>query len=149
MAGYCGYSKSNNAIEAEENGRFPASILAKKIGVKSGAIKEILSPSEWHHTSKMYNKTNYYDMEEALERIDELKSWREPKKENIVYKNCSVEFLEWGGSRKHPRATVRKYDGLEVNVKGDWFEFEIQLSPTYKKKIRKKKNTNGFFIKIG
>lgn len=31
MTGYFEYSKSNNAIEAEQVGCFPASILAKKL----------------------------------------------------------------------------------------------------------------------
>lgn len=61
MAGYAGYSKSNNAIAAEAEGRFPASVLARKLGVKTGAIKALMSPGEWHHTSKRYNVTDYYD----------------------------------------------------------------------------------------
>jgi len=46
MAGYCGYSKSNNAMDAEQNGCYPASMAAKKLGVLTVAIKAILAPSE-------------------------------------------------------------------------------------------------------
>ena len=61
MAGYCGYSKSNNAIEAERNNKFPASRLAKLLGVKTKALRAVLAPCEYHHTSKFFNATNYYD----------------------------------------------------------------------------------------
>ena len=59
-SGYAGYSKSNNAIDAEESGEMNASQLAKALSCSTVAIKKLLSPSSWHHTSKEYNKTNYY-----------------------------------------------------------------------------------------
>jgi hypothetical protein len=59
--GYNGYSKSNRAIQAEREGKYPASVLAKKLGIKTSAIRMFLCPCEWHHTSKFYNKVNYYD----------------------------------------------------------------------------------------
>lgn len=65
--GYSGYSKSNNAIEAESEGRYPASVAAKKLGVKTGAIKLYIDTDEWHHTSSMYNRTPYYDIRYLLE----------------------------------------------------------------------------------
>ena len=58
---YNGYSKSNRAIQAENEGKFPASVLAKKLKVKTDAIRGLMEPCEWHHTSKFYNITNYYD----------------------------------------------------------------------------------------
>lgn len=67
MAGYNGYSKSNNAVAAEEEGLFPATIAAKKLGVSAAAIKEILHPCEWHHTSSWFNRTNYYNISDLSE----------------------------------------------------------------------------------
>jgi hypothetical protein len=61
MAGYDGYSKSNNALAAEAEGKYPASVLARKLGVTVAAVREHLSPCETHHTSKNYNMTDYYD----------------------------------------------------------------------------------------
>lgn len=61
MAGYNGYSKSNNAIDAEKRGLFPASRLARELGVKTAAIQALIDAEEWHHTSKKYNETNYYN----------------------------------------------------------------------------------------
>ena len=52
MAGYQNYSKSNNAIEAEQNGLYPRTVLAARIGVSAQAIRAILTPCEWHHVSK-------------------------------------------------------------------------------------------------
>ena len=64
--GYHGWSKSNNAVSAEEEGRFPATVAAKKLGVKVGAIKLYIPTDEWHHTSNHYNKTYYYDIADLL-----------------------------------------------------------------------------------
>ena len=66
MAGYCGYSKSNNAIDAEQEDKFNATQLAEKLGCSSAAIKQFLTPHEWHHTSCRYNETDYYYEPELL-----------------------------------------------------------------------------------
>lgn len=70
MAGYSGYSKSNNAIAAENDGRFNATQLAKRLKVSSAAIKALLTPSEWHHTSSYYNRTDYYNEPILLSIVD-------------------------------------------------------------------------------
>jgi hypothetical protein len=68
MAGYNGYSKSNNAVEAEERGCYPltraTAVLADASRITRAEARRILvaiGPVEWHHTSKMYNATKYYD----------------------------------------------------------------------------------------
>ena len=73
MAGYYGYSKSNNAVEAENSGRYPLGaaikIVAKTAGITQKHARELLNiigSSEWHHTSKYYNKTQYYDVAVAV-----------------------------------------------------------------------------------
>ena len=85
MAGYKGYSMSNNAVSAYESGKKPMSKWTKtaileeiESMVSSGDLPEgiteeikdlsakelkgFLSCSEWHHTSKMYNKTYFYEV---------------------------------------------------------------------------------------
>lgn len=68
MAGYSGYSKSNNALAAEADGLMVASVAAKcmrGLGVKGCTAKAIAAafePSEWHHSSKMYNSVDYFDL---------------------------------------------------------------------------------------
>lgn len=73
MAGYHNFSKSNNAICAEKQGKYPASKAAKIYGFKSiAALKSLIKPSEWHHTSKFYNHTDYYDIEGEIENFCDL-----------------------------------------------------------------------------
>lgn len=83
MAGYSGYSMSNNAVEAYESGEKPISKWTKeaiffeikdqepelkcsveklkKLPVK--LLKEVcLRRSSWHHTSNHFNKTDFYSL---------------------------------------------------------------------------------------
>lgn len=92
MSGYCGYSMSNNAIDAYDSGEKPISKFnkkdleelktflieckineekalhcVKKLTVKK--MKEWLKlsgRSSWHHTSKMYNVTDFYSIAYCL-----------------------------------------------------------------------------------
>lgn len=69
MAGYSGFSMSNNAVAAYESGMLPASKLAARIGrgATAAGVAAVLMPSEWHHTSKNYNRTDFYDFRSAAE----------------------------------------------------------------------------------
>ena len=73
MTGYNGYSKSNNAVAAEAEGRFPLSravpIVAKAAAVTAKVAREALlaiGSHEWHHSSKKFNRVGYYDTAVAL-----------------------------------------------------------------------------------
>ena len=167
MAGYNGFSMSNNAVAAYEEGEKPLSKWTKsnifesikvqgvelkcsieklkKLPVK--VLKEIcLTYSSWHHTSNHYNKTDFYSLDlDSLEKltdtkIDELYSnYKENKKteDKPLEEKWKCAFLEWSGSRKHPKATEIVEEGV---IKGNWF---------YRKNGSKKKTTaNGFkFLK--
>ena len=87
MAGYKGYSMSNNAVSAYESGEKPysrwtkadileeldAAVLAGMLPfealetadrMKAADLKSIvLQRSSWHHTSKFYNRTNFYTVD--------------------------------------------------------------------------------------
>jgi hypothetical protein len=52
--------KSNNAVNAEQQGMMNATKLSKLIKVSSIAITRFMQPLEWHHTSRFFNQTNYY-----------------------------------------------------------------------------------------
>lgn len=156
--GYHGYSKSNNAVAAEKEGRFPASVAAKKLGVKTGAIKLHLDTNEWHHTSNRYNKTMYYDIADLLlykeggrealeakgydaEDIDtventynDMKAYKEPKADEQVYR-ADVEYVEWGGTRSHPKANVQNHKNIVVREKGSFYTFTLPNGTTVRKKI--------------
>lgn len=133
MAGYFEYSKSNNAIDEENNGGFPASILAKKLGVSSKAIKELMIPYAYHHTSCWYNKTDYYDMEYALEILDQLKAYKPKQSESESY-IADVKWVEWKGTRKHPKAVIHHAENIEVIEAGSFYIFKTN-DGNIKKKI--------------
>lgn len=145
MSGYKNFSKSNNAVEAEREGLFPRSVIAKKLGVKTIAIKKLMEPMERHHTSSWYNVTDYYSLEEALEKIEELKKFSKNFDSNVeVFENCAVEYLEWSGTRKHPKANKIKMDGCRVEKKGEW----CLIVPREGKSFCKNIKTNGFSFSI-
>lgn len=92
MAGYLGYSKSMNAVSAEAGGLMTATEFAKWLrtyikGVSSKDVAYILNPVEWHHTSKFYNRTNYYDCRDLaqLDVRNEFRDLQELKREFKYY----------------------------------------------------------------
>lgn len=113
----------------------------KSVPVK--LLKDIcLYNSSWHHTSKHYNVTDFYAIDffkiEELtdEEIDRIVS--DYKKDQLVKEvekeeKWLCEYLEWGGTRKHPKATVHQSEGV---IKGNWF-----ILPNGSKK---KTTANGF-----
>lgn len=164
MAGYNGYSMSNNAVEAYNNGEMPLSKWKKadiieainryiednevqfnvdllfKLPVKILKSK-VLAKSSWHHTSNRFNKTDFYSLDEYYidqltdtkinEMLEEYKNAK--NEEEIIEEKWECEFLEWSGSRKHPKATEIREIGI---IKGNWF---------YRKDGSKKSvNANGF-----
>jgi len=82
MAGYQDFSKSNNAVEAEAQGLKPLRLMTLNDLRQAGwaeskafaiwlAKEDFWSASEWHHTSKMYNRTDYYDPTHLVELWEE------------------------------------------------------------------------------
>lgn len=164
MAGYDGYSMSNNAVAAYENGEKPLSKWSKEDiidaiatairddeltlncsfeALKKAPVKVLktlcLSYSSWHHTSSHYNRTDFYSLD--IHKIAQLSdviiedriiaSAEQSPEEKEEAWECA--FLEWGGTRKHPKATEVVEKGV---IKGDWF---------YRADGTKKKTTaNGF-----
>jgi len=136
--------KSVNAVAAEDAGLMTASRVAKLIGhgLTATLIAQCCDSSEVHHTSKFFNWTGYYDPAEVAdafglprprgyeaadpEEIDEpddyavnaLRRHRETEPPGVIYDNASVEWLEWSGTRAHPRAKECKAEGCTVVVKG-------------------------------
>ena len=102
MAGYIGFSTSRNAADARDRGLRPISEWSKSLileaiheaveeeelvlqfdeellrKVKLSELKKVaLVCEEWHHTSKFYNRTDFYSLDlvnlEELEEEDVLK----------------------------------------------------------------------------
>lgn len=140
MAGYKGYSMSNNAVTAYESGLKPKSKwtkqdfidyahtlddIAKRELIKKARIKELrylLICAEYHHTSSYFNCTDFYTINDDFIvncTIDELIERLKPIEEEAPkeYK-ARCKFLEWSGSKKHPKAT----EVIEIGtIKGNWF----------------------------
>lgn len=165
MAGYNGFSMSNNAVAAYESGEKPLSKWTKKdileaieIAISDGelvlncSLKELkkvpvkvlknlcLTYSSWHHTSNHYNKTDFYSLD-----IDTIETLTDDKlKEEVTKsKSCQKEEPEeekWKCAFLEWGGTRKHPTATEVIeegvVKGDWF---------YRADGSKKKTTaNGF-----
>ncbi|EJB8440121.1 hypothetical protein MW344_004778 [Vibrio parahaemolyticus] len=144
--GYDGYSKSINAIEAEEIGKYPLTEIKKRTKLQPETIKEFFIPSEWHHTSKQYNKTDYYDLseieaginDEVLEFDKQLKAKKRLDK-GQTFKGCEVEWSEWKQRKRYDY----KETGCTVHVKGK--KHTITTSTGYQ--FVKMEGSNGFAFK--
>jgi len=146
MAGYSGYSKSNNAIDAEERGLMTASALAKKLGVTAALIEEHCEPEEWHHSSSWYNRVNYYDLDQPsnetilkMQRIHK-ENKAKAKAGGEIHLNCKVKWLEWSGSRNNPRCKEMCEFDAKVQVKGQTAYITFKNG----EKLTKRLTTNGF-----
>ena len=133
---YIDYSQSENAARAKRSGRYPASLLVKRIkpyfrGLTTADVKAVFKPSEWHHTSCRYNATDFYDFLDLAE-IENRRALRnaiaarklntEAEKKTIA---GTVEWLEWSGSKRHPISTKRTFTG-DITFKGRWAYFDNQ-----------------------
>lgn len=155
MSGYCVFSKSNNAVAAESCGRFPASRAAKMLGVPVEFVRA-QGASEWHHTSKHFNCTDYFDVEEIREHLDTPEGQEQLARIKTeiaaksvapvkVIENADVTWLEWGGTRNHPRATEMKATGCKIEDAGGKF---VTVTFADGKTMRKGRDTRGFEVLV-
>ena len=158
-AGYYGYSKSNNAVDAEREGKFPLSkatfIVSKLLNITKDKAKwllEYIGPCEWHHTSSHYNRTNYYDTnidsiidylnldteEQIIEFINN--SYVKPEnKEKGYYGN--FEYIIWGGTRNRPTADEQILRNVYIVEKGSFYY--VYDKPNGNLLVKKKIGSNG------
>lgn len=158
MSGYRGYSMSNNAFEAYLNGEMPLSkwlktnlieaiedvledkaniVKFKKLTVKQ-LKKHFLTRTSWHHTSKMYNETDFYSIDEynvELYLKGELVITNEKVEAPTQKEMIEIQYPVWGGTKKHPK--IVDYETMIGEVKGDWC-----VSDSGKKKL------SGNWIKV-
>ena len=162
-SGYHGFSMSNRAIEAYNNGEKPFSKWTKQdilnvieeykqesddstvyelANVRAGVLKaHLLHKSSWHHTGKFCNCTDFYSIDfDLIDSLDlkTVKEWQleKIKKEVEQIKKYECIYLEWTGTRKHPKANEVKAKGI---IKGNWFYPDNE---NFKKSI----SANGFKI---
>jgi len=135
MAGYCGMSMSNNAIEAYNEGKKPFSRITRediqKYGINESVtffqwyVNNSCSYCEWHHTSAKFNITLFYDIEKCCNQFkkedinilrNKYKNRRKPKSDVIIddtpyYAKVEYSISTFSGSRKYLEeyAIVHRY----------------------------------------
>lgn len=146
-SGYIGYSMSVRAKEAYENGEKPLSKWTKAAilaalkeargeefvnaakGYPLAALKKVcLEWASWHHTSKHFNKTDFYQFRNELKycvEYDDINVFIEELNCSLLHVSepadveCwEVEYDEWIGSRNHGRFKTCSDVGV---IKGKWF----------------------------
>lgn len=166
MAGYKGYSMSNNAVEAYRSGEKPLSRWTKHDIIE--AAKEIdeekaehlkrvplavlknrvLEYVSWHHTSSRYNRTEFYCVSESrierlsIDDIDAL-SRRKPQSFSVKRYRGTLEYLEWSGTRAHPKANKVFLKDVIIEEKGSFYRV---LRDDGSLIIRKKIGSNGTYV---
>jgi len=154
MVGYLDdFSMSRNAAKAYDKGLVPASKIK---GVPAELVRQFCQPVEWHHSSSWYNRVDFYDPEEVRatfglepsagvnpdpEAVAALAKWRESRKvKPNIYRNCRVEWIDWIGTRRHPKAIERVAEGCTVAIKGQTATITLPDGTTFRKRL----GANGF-----
>lgn len=142
MAGYFGHSMSNNAVAAYSEGLRPISKWNKKDLIESAldadgcafsreelqsctlvALKKfLLENKEWHHTSKHFNETDFWGIDEDRvsnrKTLTKMRSFKQPKKQAPTRTRLAkIEFEEWVGTRNN--GTYMEKQCLAI-IKGKW-----------------------------
>ncbi|MEA5034359.1 hypothetical protein [Cloacibacillus evryensis] len=143
MAGYCGYSMSNNAVEAYESGEKPKSKWTKReiieeikrqieeeeveLNVSLSVIEKMplealmdlaLYESSWHHTSGYFNETSFYSVDASEITESDIEDWRLPEKKAQTERRAKAHYTKWSGRGKSRQRTEIEEWGV---VKGNWF----------------------------
>ncbi len=166
IKGYNGYSMSDRAVEAYNNGEKPISKWTKKeiisaiarqypkkaelfAKIKLSVLrKNVLFCSSWHHTSKNFNRTDFYTIdEEYIEQItdDEIRNLsssddNDAKNELSTKYKGTIFYLEWSGSRKYPKAKEMCLENVNIEERGCFYYI---TDDTGKELLKKKIGSNG------
>lgn len=171
MAGYdYGRWKSNNAVFAENCGKFPlskirASMLTDyeiKFTLEEAKILAKIGewePSEWHHTSKMFNETNYYSLDalwelsndrydEMKEKIKNFKQCADGGHTNVVYGLIEItEFEKEKRGRRHVWVPYvhTQLAVLKWNKGSDWCTYNGKRKKRTNVRILKEYSKDAFY----
>lgn len=149
MAGYDGYSMSNNAVDAYRRGLVPASKIK---GIPGDLIRAHCNCEEWHHSSKGFNIVEFYDPAvvratfgleggDANPRAVAALAKRKLSKA-VTHNRCTVRWLEWSGSFANPKCTQREEYGCTVMVKGMTATIKVPTGLVFTKRL----TTRGFYF---
>ena len=163
--GYDGYSMSVNARIAYNSGQMPLSkwtkteILNRVAEIDEAKVKlienvnldtlrnELLYLVGWHHTSSMYNRTDFYGIDEdVIEELTEdvVASWKRATKKPTVADAYRGDFhyIEWSGTRSHPKANPQTLTDVNIQEKGSFY---IVTDDNGNQLVRKKIGSNGTY----
>lgn len=110
---------SNNALKAYHEGKMPASKIVSHLhkkglkGLTTQILRSVIQPEEWHHTSKHYNRTNFYSIESVFLARKELRLLiKTIKKEKPIslFKCYNIEkwdirTWDWSITKRHGNYT--------------------------------------------
>jgi len=133
--------KSDRAIEAERDNRFPMTKARKKLRQELRALgveatlygcQLLLSmhgdAGEWHHISKFAREVDYYDVDSVVERFAapteellQIAKSSKPKRKTHEPMKVSVK-LKYRDYISANRYRIKHYQG-SAKVAGDWIEF--------------------------
>jgi len=152
MAGYSwDNGKSNNAIMAEESGKFPKSNITASLlkdfdipltvkDVKKLIELNIFKSREWHHTSSKFNETYFYDLNELKNMCEDeetfavIKDSLSKKVEDIIYAKINVVDFTKSRGKWHPIFTeyVAEIKGYNTKIMCEITDIE---NNTFRKKV--------------
>ncbi len=151
MAGYHGYSMSNNARAAKMSGRLPLSqaapAVAKAHNVSVACAKAWFlsheytavhgSNSEWHHFSKNYNVVYVFDTELTEEEVESLLTFREsfapPKPASpLEIPHMAIKWVDFVKGQWGKYIPVEQEYAGPVTIKGKWVHFTFNGKATKK-----------------
>ena len=98
-------------------------------------LKVFLICSSWHHTGSYFNETNFYSLDldfieltknEIIQVLEKKKKDLEKEKEKeekkiLKLQKCKFKYIEWVGTRKHPKAIEKESYGI---IKGSWIYYK-------------------------
>lgn len=147
-SGYSGYRMSKRAEAAYFSGEKPYSRWTKEDILKEVRLrissdneiykmlksvrrdvlkKHLLYYSSWHHTSSYANETDFYSFnEDVLEKLDKeiIILWKNEEIPRVEEKEMyfgSIEYLEWTGTRNHPKSKVHILKDVYIKEKGCFY----------------------------
>lgn len=144
------YSMSVNARLAYEAGEAPASRYAKRAffrrhHITAADFKAVGVPGVEHHSSAWFNAVSFYAVEQVAAHLRQLvaaaRERLEAQRQTEDFE-AEVRWLEWAGSRKHPRATEHSCRA-RVSRKGSMYTITPLAGGT---PFRKREGTRGFHI---
>lgn len=145
-------SEISDYLELKNDADYEEKIkLIKKIKVKT--LKgSFLYESSWHHTSSYCNATSFYsiDFEKVDETtLDDLRSMLDSDKEDkdsveeVKEFLGEIRYLEWSGTRAHPKATDKVLENVIIQEKGCFYHV---FDKKRKFIMRKKKDSRGTYV---